>query len=113
VHSDEQLLMEAQEDILVNWIKVQVRRGIPMTYSSIAQAAGAISGKQMGDSWPKRFNERHGRLKMKKTTPLEKACAKALNQSAVDGFFNLLTEVITKYNIQSENIYNMDEKRSS
>ena len=35
---------------------------------------------------------------------------KALNQSTVTEFFDLLMEVITKYNIQPENIYNMDEK---
>jgi predicted nucleic acid-binding protein len=49
-------------------------------------------------------------LKTKKATPLEKAQARALNQSAIAEFFDVLTEVITKYNIQPENIYNMDKK---
>ena len=49
-------------------------------------------------------------MKTKKATPLEKAQARALNQSAIAEFFDVLTEVITEYNIQPENIYNMDKK---
>jgi len=81
-----------------------------MTYESITQCAGEISGQKVGESWPKRFAKRHPDLKMKKTTGLEKARAKALNQFAVDGFFDMLTDVIEEYNILPGNIYNMDEK---
>ena len=47
---------------------------------------------------------------MKKTTGLEKACAKALNQFAVNEFFDMLTEVIKEYGILPGNLYNMDKK---
>ena len=77
---------------------------------SVAQCAGTISGKQVGATWPKRFCKCHPDLKMKMTTRLEKARAKALNQHAVNEFFNILTEMITEYNILPENLYNMDEK---
>lgn len=106
----EQLLNEAQEEILANWVKVQGRRGIPMTYASVAQCAGAISGKQVGGSWPKRFGKRHPDLKMKKTIGLEKARAKALNRFAVNEFYDILIEVMKEYDILPENLYNMDEK---
>jgi hypothetical protein len=109
-HVHEQLLSEAQEEILVKWIKVQGRRGIPMTYSSVAQSANAILGKKVGESWPKRFCKRHPDLKMKMTTGLEKARAKALNQFAINEFFDMLTNVMEEFNILPENIYNMDEK---
>jgi hypothetical protein len=94
----------------VEWIKVQGRRGVPMTYSSVGRAATEISGKPVGEIWPKRFRKRHPDLKMKKATGLEKARAKALNQFAVDEFFDMLTDVIQEYNITPGNIYNMDEK---
>ena len=81
-----------------------------MTYSSVAQCAHAISGKQVGESWPKRFRKRHPDLKMKKTTGLEKARAKALNQFAVDEFFSMLADVMKEFHILPGNIYNMDEK---
>ena len=81
-----------------------------MTYASVAQAAGEILGKPVGEVWPKRFRQHHPDLKMKKTTGLEKARAKALNRSAVDEFFNMLTDVIKEYDILPKNLYNMDEK---
>jgi hypothetical protein len=102
--------MEAQEEILVKWIKSQGRRGVPMTYALVGQCAAAISGQHIGGSWPKRFYKRYPDLKMKKTIGLEKACAKALNQFAVNEFFNMLTEVIKEYGILPGNLYNMDEK---
>ena len=109
-HVGEQLLSEAQKEILVKWIKIQGCQGITMTYSSVAQCANAISGKQVRGSWLKRFHKRHPDLKMKKTTGLEKACAKALNQFAIDEFFNMLTDVMKEFHILPGNLYNMDEK---
>ncbi|KAK0502118.1 hypothetical protein EDD18DRAFT_1016046, partial [Armillaria luteobubalina] len=41
---------------------------------------------------------------------LEKARAKALNPSAVNKFYDMLTNVINEYNIHPENTYNMDKK---
>jgi hypothetical protein len=81
-----------------------------MTYTSVGQCAEAISGWCIGGSWPKWFCKCYPNLKMKKTTGLEKACAKALNQFAVNEFFDMLTEVIEEYNILPGNLYNMDEK---
>ena len=109
-HLGEQLLNEGQEEILVKWIKIQGRHGIPMTYSSVVQCAHAISGKQVKESWPKQFCKHHPDLKMKKTTGLEKACVKALNQFSVDEFFSMLAEVMKEFHILPGNIYNMDEK---
>jgi len=109
-HVEAQLLTPAQEEVLVEWIKVQGRRGVPMTYTSVGHAAAEILGKPVGEIWPKRFRKRHPDLKMKKATGLEKARAQALNEFAVDEFFDMLTDVIQEYNITPGNIYNMDEK---
>ena len=106
-HIDEQLLTKAQDEILAKWIKIQGQHGVPMM---VAQAVAEISGKPVGESWPKRFQKHHPDLKMKKTIGLEKAHVKALNQFAVDGFFDMLTNIIEKYKITPGNIYNMDEK---
>ena len=94
----------------MKWITIQGRRGVPMTYASVGQCAAAISGRHIGGSWPKRFYKRHPDLKMKKIIGLEKARAKALNQFAVNEFFDMLTEVIKEYGILPGNLYNMDEK---
>jgi len=41
---------------------------------------------------------------------LECCRARALNQTHVTGFFDILTKLVEEYNIVPENIYNMDEK---
>lgn len=109
-HDHEQLLSASQEKVLVEWIKVQGRRGVPMTYTTVAQYAGEIADTPVGRTWPKRFLRRHSDLKVKMTVALEKARAKALNKSAVNGFYDMLEKIIEEYNIVPGNIYNMDEK---
>ena len=109
-HINEHILTDAQEEILAKWVKVQGHRGIPMTYESVAQCAKEISDWEVGVSWPKQFLAHHLDLKMKNTTRLEKAHATALNPMAVDGFFDVLTEVIEEHDIEPKNMYNMDEK---
>ncbi|KAJ3740688.1 hypothetical protein EV360DRAFT_16766, partial [Lentinula raphanica] len=41
---------------------------------------------------------------------LEEARARSLTPAAVNGFYDLLQETVTEFNIPPENIYNMDEK---
>jgi len=41
---------------------------------------------------------------------LEKCQAKALNQTAVDGFYDVLEAVVEEFHIKQENMWNMDEK---
>jgi len=81
-----------------------------MTHTTVAQYAGEIANTQVGKTWTKRFLRRHPDLKVKVTVALEKARAKALNKSAVNGFYNMLEKLIEEYNILPGNIYNMDEK---
>ena len=109
-HVDEQLLTEAQEETLAKWIKIQGWCGVPMTYTSVAQAVVEILDKPVGESWLKQFRKHHPNLKTKKTIGLEKACTKALNQFAVNKFFDMLTSIIEEYEIMPGNTYNMDEK---
>jgi hypothetical protein len=109
-HEKQQTLSAAEEEILVEWAKVQGRRGVPLTYSTLSLYASEISGKHIGESWPKRFLSRHQDLKIKATTSLEKCRAKALNQTAVEGFYNILEEVVREFDIKPANMWNMDEK---
>lgn len=109
-HVNEQHLSLAEEDILVKWAKVMGHRGVPLTYSTLTKYASEISGKTIGESWPKRFLARHPDLKIKATTSLEKCRAKALNRTSVEGFYDVLEKVVEEFNIRPENSWNMDEK---
>jgi len=84
--------------------------GVPLTYSTIVTYASEISGKVIGELWPKRFLARHADLKVKATTSLEKCHVKALNQSAIDRFYSILEKVVKEFNIELKDVWNMDEK---
>src|SRR5204862_2710986 len=109
-HEHEQLLSAAQEEVLVAWIKVMGKRGLPMTPHLVRDRVADLIGKPVGESWVDRFKKRHPDLKIKWTTSLEKCHAECLNPTLVNEFYDLLEEVICAYNITPENIYNMDEK---
>jgi hypothetical protein len=109
-HADQRALSVAEEEVVVEWAKVPGCWGIPMTYSTLTKYASEISGRHIGESWPKRFLARHPDFKVKATLGLEKCCAKALNKTAVEGYFNILEEVVHEYHIKPGNQWNMDEK---
>jgi hypothetical protein len=109
-HAHEQNLTPAQEDIVIEWVKVMGHRGVPLTQATLRDHASAICGKPIGETWPKRFIARHPDLKVKWTTSLERCRAQGLNPTVVSEYFALLKEVIEEHNIPYENIYNMDEK---
>lgn len=109
-HEHERNLTSAQEDVLVEWVKVMGRRGLPLTPTTITDYAAHISGKRVGRSWGTRFIKRHPDLKVRWTTGLEACRACTLNRHAVREFYDMLDETVKEFNIPSENIYNMDEK---
>ncbi|KAF8238005.1 DDE-domain-containing protein [Tricholoma matsutake] len=103
-------LSVAKEEVVIEWAKILGRWGVPMTYSTLTKYVCEISGRHIGESWPKRFLTRHPDLKVKTTSGLEKCRAKALNKTAVEGYFDILEEVVHEYHIKLENQWNMDEK---
>jgi hypothetical protein len=109
-HQGEKKLNDAAEEALVAWIKEMGRRGVPLHASTVAAHASVITGQTVGECWVRRFRERHPDIKVKWTTGLEKCRAQALNQTAVEEFYDTLQDLVETYNIPEENIYNMDEK---
>ncbi len=96
--------------VLVAWVKGMGCRGIPITLATISDYAADIAGRPLGCSWVKGFCLHHPDIKVKWTTGLEKCHARALNHTVVSHFFDKLKELMEKYDIPEENIYNMDEK---
>lgn len=97
-------LSPTEEDVLVKWAKVMD------TYSTVTKYASEISGKSNGVLWPKRFLARHPDLKIRAMTSLKNCRAKALNKTAVEGFYDILEQVAKEFSIKPENTWNMDEK---
>lgn len=109
-HAHERRLDKGSEDALVAWIIEMGRRGVPLHPSAVAEHAFVISGTRVGEHWVDRFRRRHPELKAKWTTGLEKCRADNLNEHTVNGFYDILQELVETYQITPENTYNMDEK---
>ncbi|TFK66354.1 hypothetical protein BDN72DRAFT_743930, partial [Pluteus cervinus] len=58
-HAHELNLAPAEELVLVDWIKVMGRCGIPLTHEMVAQHATVICRETVGDAWVRRFIGRH------------------------------------------------------
>jgi helix-turn-helix, Psq domain/Tc5 transposase DNA-binding domain len=93
-HEFQQLLSAAQERILADWAKVQARRGVPISPSSLADHASDIAGQPVGTSWQGRFMERHPDLKTRWTQSLEQCRANNVNRPTVYKFFDILEAVM-------------------
>ena len=109
-HEHQKKLSAPEEKVLVEWIKAQGRRGVPISPGTIGDHAEAIAGGSVGASWPGRFMERHPDLKTKWTQSLEKCRANNVNYANVNNFYDMYEGLVEEYNIPIENIYNMDEK---
>ena len=109
-HVKEQKLSKEEEDVLIAWIKVMGRRGIPFTPALVQEYASELAGEPVGETWLRRFAARHPDVKLRWTTGLESCRAQALNRTVVREYFHLIHELIAQYHIPAENIYNMDEK---
>ena len=109
-HEREQKLQPAQEEVLVEWIKVMGRRGVPLTPQALLDYLSDICDGPVGSSWGKHFMARHPELKIKWTSSLQQCRAQGLNPTVVAEYFQLLAEVLDKYKVPAENIYNMHEK---
>ena len=109
-HGAQMSLSVAQEAVLVEWIKEVAHRGVPWTREVLRRKASKIAGKDVSDMWFYRFLRRHPDITLRWSVPLESCRAQALNKPTVKDFYQLLDDVIKKYNITPENMYNMDEK---
>jgi hypothetical protein len=76
----------------------------------IAEYVADIISCDVSESWVRCFKSHHPELKVKWTSTLERCCASLLNLALVNEFYDLLEDILMKYQIPSENIYNMDEK---
>lgn len=109
-HEEQQNLTNAQEDILVAWAKSMGCWAVPLTATSLHDYATALCSFEVSASWVGRFMNHHPEVKTQWTQSLESCCAKSVNYTSVQGFFQIYDEIIHQYNIPPENIYNCDEK---
>lgn len=109
-HTGQQLLTPGAEKALIDWITFLSETGHPLNKRTIRKKAEALCGKKPSHSWVHYFLGRHPEIKLCKPSSLDPKRAQAFNKHVVNRHFDLLIQVIQKFNIPIENIYNMDEK---
>jgi hypothetical protein len=108
-HENSQLLLEAQETQLVRWINELEIWGFPLRLDLLRDMASSLAGKPCGKNWPNRFIKRHN-LTTIYSRRLD--CNRAWNNDPIiiSDWFKFFRGVREKYNIETANLYNMDEK---
>lgn len=110
-HVNQMLLSPAAEWVLLQWIIFLCEQGRPVSKIQIRALAQELCGKRPSKEWARRFRRRHqAAIKMGKASGLCPKRAQAFNPTQVAAYFKELLEVLDKYDIPWENVYNMDEK---
>jgi hypothetical protein len=106
----QQKLNPQQEEKLIIYIGELTERGLPPTREMIKNLASAVAESDMGESWVLRFLTRHKtKLTFKWTTGIDRNRHKADSKARYSMYFDLLHQKMQQYNVNAENIYNMDE----
>ncbi|KIJ34981.1 hypothetical protein M422DRAFT_262940 [Sphaerobolus stellatus SS14] len=92
-HINQQILTPAQITVLLDWCKTAGDRGVAWTRLELRQKVFDMSGCTPSDKWVTRFLERHLEVSAYRPRPLDPK-----------------REVIARYKIPIENIYNTNEK---
>ncbi|KAF9501134.1 hypothetical protein BDN71DRAFT_1426782 [Pleurotus eryngii] len=109
-HRHQQLLSDAQEQVLIDWISLFAECGDPVGRQEILIMAGKICGQEPSASWIPIFLRRHPDIKLSRPSGLDLKRAQAFNRPTVEKYFEKVKKIIERYQIPWENIYNMDEK---
>src|SRR5271165_1294210 len=116
-------LTNIEESTLVQWILSMDQRGLPPRPDSVRQMAnlllekrsdsnlsqGSGSGSGVGKRWVTNLVRRHQALQTRYTCKYNYQRAKCEDPAIIRQWFHLVQNMIAKYGIQDEDIYNFDE----
>jgi len=108
--ASKQLLSDAEEDVLVDWIQYRSDTARPLSCRTLTKKVSQICGKTVGQRWYLRFISRHPEICLGKPSGLDPKRAQCFNRATIDDHFCQLREVLDAKGIPWANIYNMDEK---
>jgi hypothetical protein len=105
-----------EESTLVERILCSDQRGLPVRADYIRQMANLLLQKRsqdntltVGINWVYNFVQRHDTLESKYTRKYDYQRAKCEDPTIIRDWFRLVRNMIAKYRIQDEDIYNFDE----
>jgi hypothetical protein len=112
-------LLATEEAALIKWILSMEERGLLVRSGSIQQMANLLLQKRsntdrnnqpiVGKNWVYNFIQRHKTLKSKYNRKYDYQRAKCEDPIIIRDWFRLVQNIIAKYGIMDEDIYNFDE----
>lgn len=109
-YGSQQLLAPEAERVLVDWIHFYSDTSHPLSRRTIRKKAQCICGKKPSKGWIRSFLLRWPEIKLGKPSGLDPKRAQAFNRPVVGRYFKQLDDLVEKYDVPMENLYNMDEK---
>jgi Tc5 transposase DNA-binding domain len=107
----QRLLTTAQSNSLKKYINDLTERGLPPTNAMVRNFAAQIAQKQPGPHWIERWLKANKKdLKSGYLTSIDGARKKAESVYHYSLYYELLARKMKEYDIQAQNMYNMDEK---
>lgn len=108
-------LSQIQEELLIDWILSEEVAGRPSTIEGVRGMATAICHQEgstdpIGHHWVQRFFKRHSSLiSIKEGRLIDTERIQAATEANIAPWFARLGDILTKYDIEPQNIYNIDE----
>ena len=108
-------LTQTEEQTLLNWVLDMDSRGYPPRISAVGDAAKILLEQRVGASakigvnWAQRFIKRQPQLSSKYTRAYDYQRAQCEDPEKLRAWFRLVTNMINKYGIVEDDIYNFDE----
>ena len=120
-HKDYQALTPALEDAMVKWALRMDSQEFPPRLDLFKATAEKLfhdtnasepnaTPQVLGRNWLRGFLNRHPNVSARYSTPMDHQRAFANHPGPIKDYFKKLKAVISKYQIQEENMWNMDEK---
>ena len=110
-HQKQQLLSPQHEKDLVQYINKLTERGIPPTTSMVRNFARELANKRPGKNWSQGFCKRHQEILSRGyLNNIERQRKEADSVVNYEYYFDLVKRKIAQYNVEPQNMYNIDEK---
>jgi hypothetical protein len=111
--TNSQKLTDLEESVLVREILDLQARGFPPRLSAVGDMADKLrttrDASRVGPRWAKRFVQRHPELRTRFTRKYDYQRAQCEDPTIIQGWFNLVRNMVAKYGIHEDDIWNFDE----
>jgi transposase len=108
-------LNKSQETVLCEWLERSARHGFPPRQDHIHQMADKLlresgtSSSKIGKHWVERFLKRNPQYRTRRNKPLDIRRHATHNRRDLATWLKLYNDVVTEFNLEPRDIWNMDE----